>query len=187
MAESPTVARAILITLLPTHTMTTPKRNSDDSIIKETDNKQTQEEPTLAQILDQMSKLVLENELKNKEIEALKKSVDITTYNNALSEQSKDDRRTVRLVMVEGKPLKSWSDMIIDEVVVDGGKIIENQKCRIEFLDGTTKEVLYTTAFNHINRTERLPINAITEKNGKTYYEIEYEGETHQIEKTFIN
>lgn len=171
---------------------TTPQRRGHPDFENETtsgeDNKQTQAaEPTISEVLALVQKMQEQNAEKDRTIEALKKSVDQAAFNSAVAMQKKDERPCIRLRLVDGKPLKSWTNMITNDVKVYQGEIIENQTVNLTFLDGTTKETSYSLAFNTKNRTEWLPVVSKSQRDGKTFYTIEWEGKEHDIEETFIN
>lgn len=171
---------------------TTPQRRGHPDFENETnsgeDNKQTQAaEPTISEVLALVQKMQAENAEKDRTIDALKKSVDQTAFNSAVASQRKDERPCIRLRLVDDKPLKSWTNMLTNDVKVHQGEIIENQTVKLTFLDGTTKETSYNLAFNTKNRTGWIPVVAKTVRDGKTFYTIEYEEKEYDIEETFIN
>ena len=174
----------------------TPKRRGNPNFGKKPEdtglddsNKQAQvpTEPTNADLIRMVNQLMDDKTARDKEIEALKKSVDQNAYNAAILGQKKDDRPQIKLRKLGDKIFASWSDMIHDDVYVKNGEIKENQICRITFLDGTTEEMPYVRAFNHQERTAWLPVVAKIIKDGKNYYTVVIDGEEHTVEETFIN
>lgn len=171
----------------------TPKRRGNPNFGKQPDavddNKQAQvpAEPTNAELLAMVNKMMEQQKEKDREIEALKKSVDATAYNSAIANQSKDNRKTIKLRQVDGKTVISWSNMIRDDVRVTNGEVVENQMCELTFYDGTTVQMTYERAFNHQERTDWLPVLEKRERDGKNFYVVEIEGEQHAIEERFIN
>lgn len=136
-------------------------------------------------ILARLSQLEEENT-------ALKATVGQTEFERNFAQQTKDKRPTVKLMFIYDKRnnkrvITSWSNMIQDVVYVDGGRVHENQIVNVTFLDGKTEEMPYDMAFNHQNRTEPLPVESITTRNGKRYYTVEVEDQMVEIEETFIN
>lgn len=153
------------------------------------DNKQAQvpTEPTMAELIATVNKLTELNASREREVEALKKSVDQNAYNAAYLNQKKDDRMTIKLRQVEGKAVISWSNMIRDDVRVTNGEIVENQMCELTFYDGEKKEITYERAFNHQERTDWLPVIEKRIKEGKNLYVVEIDGKEHAIEEKFVN
>lgn len=177
----------------------TPRRRQRDGIISNEvtptfdANEATQQpiqEPALEAkkldaILARLSQLEEENT-------ALKATVGQTEFERNLAQQTKDKRPTIKLMFIYDKRnnrrvITSWSNMIQDVVYVDGGRVHENQIVNVTFLDGKTEEMPYDMAFNHQNRTEPLPVESVTTRNGKRYYTVEVEGQMVEIEETFIN
>lgn len=121
------------------------------------------------------------------ENEALKASVDPQKYAMATSTVNKDKRTQVRLRMVDEQPIIAWSKLIKNEVRYLRGEEIVDQRTVVTFIDGKQEERTYDDVFNNTNRTDWLPVNGITHKEGKTFYIVEYLGDEHTIESTFIN
>jgi hypothetical protein len=136
---------------------------------------------------DIMQEVLHELRSLRQENEALKASVDQQKYAAALNATSEDKRLQVRLRTFGGVPILSWSNLVRNEVRYVRGEEIVDQKTRITYLDGTEEELMYDAVFNNTNRTDWLPVNSTTLRNGKSFYAVEYEGKEYFVEDTFIN
>lgn len=82
-------------------------------------------------------------EEQKKEIALLRSLQDKTKLLSADQNFSNDKRRLYRYRLLDGKAIKSWDNMVVNDVRIIQGDIVENQIVRITFSDDTTKEYTY--------------------------------------------
>jgi len=122
--------------------------------------------------------------------DALIQSVDRNIFQRALANTSgnEDKRLLVRLRLLNGEPLIAWSNMRTNEVRYYKGEEIVDQTTEVTFIDGRKEVMPYELVFNHVSKTDWLPVNGKkTAIDGKVMYIIEYEGKEVEVGEPFIN
>lgn len=178
--------------------MSTPTPKRGRPAAKPTDvpqndsNMQAQETPNISK--DKLDSILATVERLARENEALKKSVDQQVYQTHLLGDKTDKRLLVRLMVVNNKPLKGWSNLHTNSVYFNNltGQFTEDQTVTVQYIDGTEQKMKYTTAFNHNNRTDYLPVNGVSvrrtpEGTEERIFLVEYQGKEYEISEKFIN
>jgi len=139
------------------------------------------QEPSLLEVMNRLAAVEKENQI-------LKGLQDPRSYNDAVKKIQGDTRTRVRLRTIDGKYIKSWSNMIHNDVRIVNGQEVANQVIEVFYEDGEPERMSIKEFRDRYTLTSYLPVE--TEeigKNGRYFVVIREDGSEFRVRDTFVN